>query len=46
MQIEIEKRFQERKLREHEVDTTSIDSMFEIYKSLGGLGEEALKTEI
>jgi hypothetical protein len=28
------------------VDTTSIDSLFEIYSNLGGLGEQAMQKEI
>jgi hypothetical protein len=39
-------RFKERKLLDHEVDTTSIDQMFEIYRGLGGLGEASMQTEI
>ena len=46
MQAQIEQRFKERKLLEHEVDTTSIDSLFEIYSNLGGLGEKAMQEEI
>ena len=46
MQAQIEKRFEERRLLDHEVDTTSIDQMFQIYNGLGGLGPDAMKTEI
>jgi hypothetical protein len=46
MQAQIELRFKERKLLDHEVDTTSIDSMFEIYSGLGGLGSESMLNEI
>ena len=42
MQAQIEQRFKERKLLDHEVDTTSIDAMFEIYNTVGGLGQEAM----
>ena len=46
MQAQIEQRFKERKLLDHEVDTTSIESMFEIYNTVGGLGEVAMQGEI
>jgi hypothetical protein len=46
MQAQIEKRFQERKILNHEVDTTSIDSLFDIYNELGGLGEKSMQKEI
>ena len=46
MQEQIEQRFMERKLLDHEVDTTSIDQLFEIYNGLGGLGADSMQTEI
>ena len=46
MQAQIEQRFQERKLLDHEVDTTSIESMFEIYNTVGGLGAASMQGEI
>ena len=46
MQAQIEQRFKERQLLEHEVDNTSIEQMFEIYNGLGGLGQDAMKSEI
>jgi hypothetical protein len=36
MQAQIEKRFRERKWLEHEVDTTNIDSLFEVHEELIG----------
>lgn len=41
MKEELQQRFHERELLEHEVDTTSIDGMFEIYNQLGGLGADS-----
>ena len=43
MQAELEQRFKERELQLHEVDTTSIDQMFDIYSNLGGLGPDAMQ---
>ena len=43
MQAELEQRFKERELQLHEVDTTSIDQMFDIYSNLGGLGQYAMQ---
>ena len=41
MKKELMHRFHERQLLEHEVDTTSIDGMFDIYNQLGGIGAES-----
>lgn len=46
MQAQIEQRFNERKLLDHEVDTTSIEAMFEIYNTVGGLGQQSMQDEI
>ena len=46
MQAQIELRFEERRLLDHEVDTTSIEQMFKIYHGLGGLGAESMLVEI
>ena len=46
MQAELEQRFKERELQLHEVDTTSIDQMFDIYSNLGGLGPDAMQQEL
>ena len=45
MQVQIEKRFQERQIMSHEVDTTNIDSLFEIYNDLGGVGIHGIGVE-
>ena len=42
MQQELEMRFKERRISANEVDTTDIDSLFEIYSNLGGLGADAM----
>ena len=46
MKDELMKRFEERQLLDHEVDTTSIENMFEIYNQLGGLGADAQQKEL
>ena len=46
MKEELMKRFEERQLLDHEVDTTSIDGMFDIYSSLGGLGADSQQKEL
>ena len=46
MQKQIELRYKERQLLDHEVDTSSIDEMFQIYEALGGLGKESMQNEI
>ena len=39
-------RFKERKLLAHEVDTSSMEQMFEIYTNLGGLGQDSMQREL
>lgn len=46
MKKELMQRFHERELLDHEVDTTSIDGMFEIYNQLGGLGADSQQKEL
>jgi hypothetical protein len=46
MQMELEQRFKERKILDHEVDTTNIDDMFAIYSNLGGLGQDSMQREL
>ena len=46
MKEELMQRFHERELLDHEVDTTSIDGMFEIYNQLGGLGADSQQKEL
>ena len=46
MKDELMQRFHERELLEDEVDTTSIDDMFDIYSELGGLGEDSQQQEL
>ena len=41
MKDELMQRFHERELLDDEVDTTSIDGMFEIYNQLGGIGADS-----
>ena len=43
---ELLQRFHERELLEHEVDTTSIDGLFEIYNQLGGIGADSQQKEL
>ena len=46
MKKELMQRFHERQLLEHEVDTTSIDGMFDIYNQLGGIGADSQQKEL
>jgi hypothetical protein len=46
MQKELMQRFKERELLDHEVDTTSMDEMFNIYNDLGGLGQDSMQREL